>query len=107
MNSFGIAENNAVAEFVGGVFDGGRYSLTWNADGSMETPSTSLYRASATFNNKNGQFSGEYVVTPSVEGSPEVTTYLRGVVLQKKGIVSGHAETENSGVGRYSIVPAE
>jgi hypothetical protein len=107
LNSFGIAENNAVAEFVGGVFDGGRYSLTWNADGSMETPSTSLYRASATFNNKNGQFSGEYVVTPSVEGSPEVTTYLRGVVLQKKGIVSGHAETENSGVGRYSIVPAE
>ena len=106
LNSFGIAENNAVAEFVGGVFDGGRYSLTWNADGSMETPSTSLYRASATFNNKNGQFSGEYVVTPSVEGSPEVTTYLRGVVLQKKGIVSGHAETENSGVGRYSIIPA-
>ena len=63
LNSLLLAENNAVAEFVGGVFDGGSYSLTWNADGSMETTSTALYRASATFNNKNGRFSGEYVVT--------------------------------------------
>ena len=106
LNSFGTAENNAVAEFVGGVFDGGRYSLTWNADGSTETPSTALYTASTTFNNKNGRFSGEYVVTPSAEGSPEVTTYLRGVVLQKKGVVSGQAETVDNGVGRYSIIPA-
>ena len=55
LNSFSVADNNAVAEFVGGVFDGGRYSLTWNADGSMETTSTAIYSASATFNNKNGR----------------------------------------------------
>ena len=42
LNSFSVADNNAVAEFVGGVFDGGRYSLTWNADGSMETTSTAF-----------------------------------------------------------------
>ena len=106
LNSFSVADNNAVAEFVGGVFDGGRYSLTWNADGSMETTSTAIYSASATFNNKNGQFSGKYIVTPSNEGAPDVTTYLRGVVLQKKGVVSGQAETEDNGVGRYSVVPA-
>ena len=52
------------------------------------------------------EFSGKYIVTPSNEGAPDVTTYLRGVVLQKKGVVSGQAETEDNGVGRYSIVPA-
>jgi hypothetical protein len=107
LDNFTVAEGNAVAKYSGGNFNGVRYPVTWETGGSMETPSTSVYSASATFNNKNGRFSGKYIVTPSVEGSPEVMTYLRGVVLQKKGIVSGHAETENSGVGRYSIVPAE
>jgi stalled ribosome alternative rescue factor ArfA len=105
LNSFSIADNNAVAEFVGGVFDRGRYSLTWNVDGSMKTTSTPTYRAWTTFNNTNGRFDGKYIVSPSNESSPEITTLLRGVVLQKKGVVSGQAETEDNGVGRYSIVP--
>ena len=57
--------------------------------------------------NKNGRFNGIYNNNSSDSGEPEITTYLRGVVLQKKGVVSGQAETVDNGVGRFSIVPAE
>ena len=105
LSNFVVKDNNAVSQIFGGVFGGVSYALTWNPDGSMKTGSTPIYRASANFNNKNGRFAGRYIVSPSNEESPNVTTYLRGVVLQKKGVVSGQAETVGSGVGRYSIVP--
>jgi hypothetical protein len=45
--------------------------------------------------------------TPLSSGESTINTYLRGVVLQKSGVVSGQAETVDNGVGRFSIVPAE
>ena len=106
LDNFTVGNGNAIAQFSGGDLNGVRYPVTWKTGGSMLTPSTPAYRVSAVMKKKKGFFLGELVVSPEGEATSEVKTYLRGVVLQKKGIVSGHAETENSGVGRYSIVPA-
>jgi hypothetical protein len=98
---------NALAKYRGGSFDGLYYPITWNSDGSMTTPRDESYSASAKFKRKNGRFNGTYTLKSSNSNSPEIVTYLRGVVLQKKGVVSGQAETVDNGVGRFSIVPAE
>jgi hypothetical protein len=102
-----LGDDNANSIFVGGSFGGVSYPITWSADGLMKTTRTPVYRASARFNTVNGRFGGNYFVSASDPDLADIRTYLRGVVLQKKGVVSGQAETVDNGVGRFSIVPAE
>jgi len=102
-----LGDDNANSIFVGGLFEGVSYPITWSADGLMKTTRTPAYRSSARFNTVNGRFNGNYFVSASDPDLADIRTYLRGVVLQKKGVVSGQAETIDNGVGRFSIVPAE
>jgi len=104
--SFITGDNNANSAFVGESFGGVSYPITWTPDGLIKTTRTPTYRASARFNNVNGRFNGNYFVSQSNPDLAEIRSYLRGVVLQKKGLVSGQAETVDNGVGRFSIVPA-
>ena len=105
LSNFVVKDNNANSAFVGGSFGGVYYPITWTPDGLIKTTRTPTYRASARFNNVNGRFNGNYFVSQSNPDLAEIRTYLRGVVLQKKSVISGQAETVDNGVGRFSIVP--
>lgn len=106
LDDFNITDDNALAIFEGGNFNGFNYLLTWSPSGDMTGANLPSFNAAGLFNNKNGQFLGELVVPVEGAEASEVTTYLRGVVLQKQGIVAGQAETVGGAVGRYSLVPA-
>ena len=84
-------------------------TLTWTADGDMLTNSTLTYSASALLNKKTGRFAGEFIVPVNTEGNDtlNVVTYLRGVVLQKQGRISGQAVSIDGPVDRYTITPSE
>ncbi|MGB2090541.1 MAG: hypothetical protein ACPH2J_01425 [Akkermansiaceae bacterium] len=106
LRNFAIADDNALATYTGGSFDDLNYLLTWSPSGEMIATETVSFGSSALFNNKNGQFLGELIIPLQNDDTTEVKTYLRGVVLQKQGIVVGQAETAGGTVGSYSLVPA-
>ena len=109
LNNFNLVEDNAIAKFSGSGFGGVDCTLTWTADGDMLTNSTLTYSASALLNKKTGRFAGEFIVPVNTEGNDtlNVVTYLRGVVLQKQGRISGQAVSIDGPVDRYTITPSE
>lgn len=102
LDGFALEPDNALASFSGGYFGGSSHVLSWSADGSMVAVDLE-YDSTAQFNKKNGSFSGTFLYTGALP-SP-ISTKLRGVVLQKTGLVTGLAITENGASGHYSITP--
>ena len=103
LEGYALAPENALASFTGGYFDGSSHALTWDADGNMVGPEASDYTSSALFNNKVGLFQGSMIYSDPTSG--DITTSLRGVVIQKAGIVTGQAVTQGGASGQYSITP--
>jgi hypothetical protein len=102
---------NGNASILGGVFNSLSYKVTWEpVIGGMKSVITLFedqnYEAYCSVDHRYGTFFGK-METPLSSGESTINTYLRGVVLQKSGVVSGQAETVDNGVGRFSIVPAE
>ena len=100
-------DSNAIAKFKGGPFGGIYHPVTWSTGGDIGSSTSNSFNTSARFVRKTGRFDGVYTANALTANSNDVTIFLRGVVLQKKGVVSGQAEAVDNGVGRFSIVPTE
>ena len=101
---------NGIAEIKGGLFDGLYYNVSWKSvvdqsKSKIKISGQANQQSSVEVDHRYGTFWGGLNTSTLGPDSTVIRTYLRGVVLQKKGVVSGQAETEDNGVGRYSIVP--
>jgi hypothetical protein len=104
-NGFQPFSNNALGTFEGSLQDGTKfasYIFTWDPKGRMQTPKGFTVYKKGKMKNKTGFFKSKLV--DNVSGR---RTSIYGVVLQNKGIISGHA-VDSAGVTlRHSISPNE
>ena len=104
-NGFQLFANNALGTFKGSLRDGtefASYIFTWESRGRMQTPKSFTVYKKGKMNNKTGFFKSKFV--DNVTGR---RASICGVVLQNKGIISGHA-IDSAGVTlRHSISPNE
>jgi hypothetical protein len=112
LGNFSIGNDNAVAKYYGGVFNGLYYPMTWKVvdnelKSEMISDNQSTYSGYGQMNHRDGRFWGNYIVRTLGDNPATIKTYYRGVVLQKQGLVSGQAETIDNGVGRFTIVPSD
>jgi hypothetical protein len=77
------------------------YVFSWKPNGNMIAPPNFTYFTEGMFRNYSGYFTGQYI--DNIIGQ---TAWVRGVVLQNKGIVSGSAPNWSGGVSlRYNLLP--
>ena len=112
LNSYPFNGVNTAAVLSGGSFDGLSYLVTFSyKDGwsksQMKTPKNLNFVSYGNVSHKNGWLWGMLNVSNFGEGTPEIKTYLRGVLLQKQGLISGQAETAGGTVGRYFVAPTK
>lgn len=103
-DGFDAIVNNAQGSFDGSLTSGAQFSpyiFTWYANGDMTAPQNFTYYKQGKFVNWAGYFTGQYI--DAVIGK---TAWIKGVALQNRGIVSGHAIDWSRGVSlKYNIVP--
>lgn len=103
-SGFDIFANNATGLFEGSLVSGAGFSpyiFTWESDGDFKAPLNFTYHKEGRFRNWGGFYTASYV--DNIVGE---TAWIRGVVIQSQGIVSGHAANWAGGVTvKHSIVP--
>ena len=105
VNGFELFANNALGSFEGSLLDDSEftpYVFTWNSKGYMKVPSNFTVYKKGRMENKHGFFRSKLI-----DYATGKRASIRGVVLQNRGVVSGHA-LNSSGVSvRHSISPNE
>jgi hypothetical protein len=104
-NGFQPFPENALGTFEGRLRDGtkfGSFVFTWEPKGRMQTPKGFTVYAKGKMKNKTGFFKSKFV--DYVTGN---SSYICGVVLQNKNIVSGQASNSEGVTMRYRILPNE
>ena len=101
---FEVFANNAVGLFEGSLSNNTEFSpyiFSWESNGAMKVPLNFTYFKQGSFKNWGGFYTGQYV-----DNTIGQTAWIRGVVLQNKGIVSGSATSwSGRSVVRHSIIP--
>ncbi|MGB2402349.1 MAG: BACON domain-containing protein [Akkermansiaceae bacterium] len=101
---FDLFANNAQGLFDGSLPDNSEfapYIFSWEADGDMIAPLNFTYFTESKYDEKLGIYTGIYIDQTIVQNST-----IRGVVMQKQGLVSGHADSSDFGVTvRHGIIP--
>jgi hypothetical protein len=107
MDGFEDYANNAQGDFEGPLPGGSvttPYVFTWiSYKGRMRTAKNTNYKYRGTFRKKHGFFTGKFV-----DYMTDKSLYVRGVVQQDGGLVSGHAVCPEVNLSlRHGIVPYE
>ena len=101
---FEVFANNARGDFEGSLRGNVKlnpYLFTWQSDGDMIAPLNFTYFFEGKYRNKHGYFTSEYN-----DGIAGESVNVRGVVMQKQNMISGHADNNSGAVTvKYSLSP--